>query len=206
MHSRYVTDPQARKEFFRKAVEAGVVGVKIDFPPPASRTVANWYFDTAKDAAEAHLLVDFHGANKPSGMDRTWPNVLTREGVRGHEYQITRYKRLLQPDHDVILPFTRYIAGPGDYTPTVFTPGELQGNTWGHELAQAIIFTSPFLCFGGHPQSYLDNPGTRRDQRNPGGMGRDPRAERQRARQDRRRGAPLRKSMVPRCDEWKRRH
>lgn len=158
VHSRYVTDPLERKEFFRKAVEAGVAGVKIDFPPPASRTVANWYFDTAKDAAEAHLLVDFHGANKPSGMDRTWPNVLTREGVRGHEYQITRYKRLLQPDHDVILPFTRYIAGPGDYTPTVFTPGELQGNTWGHELAQAIIFTSPFLCFGGHPQSYLENP------------------------------------------------
>ena len=78
--------------------------------------------------------------------------------MRGHEYQITRYKRLLQPDHDVILPFTRYIAGPGDYTPTVFTPSELQGNTWGHELAQAIIFTSPFLCFGGHPESYLNNP------------------------------------------------
>ena len=91
-------------------------------------------------------------------MDRTWPNVLTREGVRGHEYQITRYRRLLQPDHDVILPFTRYIAGPGDYTPTVFTTKELQGNTWGHELAQAVIFTSPFLCFGGHPQEYLANP------------------------------------------------
>jgi alpha-glucosidase len=158
VHSRFVSDPVARKEFFRKTVEAGVVGVKIDFPPPASRKVANWYFETAKDAADAHLLVDFHGANKPSGMDRTWPNVLTREGVRGHEYQITRYKRLLQPDHDVILPFTRYIAGPGDYTPTVFTPSELQGNTWGHELAQAIIFTSPFLCFGGHPESYLNNP------------------------------------------------
>ena len=158
VHSRFVSDPVARKEFFRKTVEAGVVGVKIDFPPPASRKVANWYFETAKDAADAHLLVDFHGANKPSGMDRTWPNVLTREGERGHEYQITRYKRLLQPDHDVILPFTRYIAGPGDYTPTVFTPSELQGNTWGHELAQAIIFTSPFLCFGGHPESYLNNP------------------------------------------------
>ncbi len=158
VHSREVRDPQARKEFFRKAVEAGVVGVKIDFPPACDREVSNWYYDVAKDAAVAHLLVDFHGANKPSGMDRTWPNVLTREGVRGHEYQITRYRRLLQPDHDVILPFTRYIAGPADYTPTVFTPKELQGNTWGHELAQAVIFTSPFLCFGGHPQEYLANP------------------------------------------------
>jgi alpha-glucosidase len=158
VHSRFVRDPQARKEFFRKAVEAGVVGVKIDFPPPCDRTVANWYFETAKDAADAHLMVDFHGANKPTGMSRTWPNVITREGVRGHEYQITRYNRVPQPDHDVILPFTRYIAGPGDYTPTVFTTSELMGNTWSHELAQAIVFTSPFLCFGGHPQSYLENP------------------------------------------------
>jgi alpha-glucosidase len=158
VHSREVRDPQARREFFRKAVEAGVVGVKIDFPPACNREVSNWYYDVAKDAADAHLLVDFHGANKPTGMERTWPNVLSREGVRGHEYQITRYRRLLQPDHDVILPFTRYVAGPGDYTPTVFTPKELQGNTWGHELAQAVIFTSPFLCFGGHPQEYLANP------------------------------------------------
>ena len=157
VHSRFVTDPQDRKEFFRKAVEAGVAGVKIDFPPPCSRAVANWYFDAARDAADAHLMVDFHGSNKPSGMDRTWPNVITREAVRGHEYQITRYHRVPQPDHDVILPFTRYIAGPGDYTPTVFTLSELMGNTWPHELAQAVIFTSPFLCFGGHPQSYLQN-------------------------------------------------
>ena len=158
VHSRTVWSSLARRELLRKAAEAGVVGIKIDFPPPASREVSNWYFDTAKDAADLHLMVDFHGANKPSGMQRTWPNVITREGVRGHEYQITRYHRVLQPDHDVILPFTRYLAGPGDYTPTVFTTSELMGNTWAHELAQAIVFTSPFLCFGGHPQSYLENP------------------------------------------------
>ena len=158
VHSRTVWDSRARREYFRKAVEAGVAGIKIDFPPPASRDVSKWYFDTAKDAADRHLMVDFHGANKPSGMQRTWPNVVTREGVRGHEYQITRYHRVPLPDHDVILPFTRYLAGPGDYTPTVFTTSELMGNTWAHELAQAIVFTSPFLCFGGHPQSYVENP------------------------------------------------
>jgi len=158
VHSHTVQDPEQRKEYFRKAVESGVAGIKIDFPPPANREVANWYFDTAKDAAEMHLMVDFHGANKPSGMERTWPNVITREGVRGHEYQITRYHRVPEADHDVILPFTRYLAGPGDYTPTVFTKSELMGNTWAHELAQAIVFTSPFLCYGGHPQSYLENP------------------------------------------------
>jgi alpha-glucosidase len=158
IHSRTVLDSQARREYMRKAVEAGVVGIKIDFPPPASRQITNWYFDTAKDAADMHLMVDFHGSNKPTGMDRTWPNVITREAVRGHEYQITRYHRVPQSDHDVILPFTRYLAGPGDYTPTVFTTSELMGNTWAHELAQAVVFTSPFLCFGGHPRSYLENP------------------------------------------------
>lgn len=157
-HSRMVWDAQARKEYMRKAVAAGVVGIKIDFPPPASREVTNWYVDTAKDAAEMHLMIDFHGASKPTGISRTWPNVITREGVRGHEYQITRYHRVPEADHDVILPFTRYVIGPGDYTPTVFTKSELMGNTWAHELAQAVIFTSPFLCYGGHPRSYLQNP------------------------------------------------
>ncbi|HEX9046769.1 MAG TPA: glycoside hydrolase family 97 C-terminal domain-containing protein, partial [Verrucomicrobiae bacterium] len=55
-------------------------------------------------------------------------------------------------------PFTRFIAGPGDYTPTVFEAQELQGNTWAHELAQMVVFTSPFLCTGGNPKDYLANP------------------------------------------------
>ncbi|ORX39832.1 glycoside hydrolase 97 [Kockovaella imperatae] len=158
VHSNLVTDVEERQTYFRKAVDAGVVGVKIDFPPPSNRTISNWYHETARDAASHQLMVDFHGATKPSGLERTWPNVLTREGVRGHEWHVTRYNRVLDSDHDVILPFTRYIAGHGDYTPTVFEPKELVGNTWAHELAQAIIFTSPFLCFGGSPETYLSNP------------------------------------------------
>ncbi len=158
VHSNEVKDPEARRAYFRKVADAGMVGVKIDFPPPCNRWWSNWYIETARDAAEFHLLLDFHGAVKPSGTERTWPNVLTREGIRGHEYHITRYRRRLDPDHDVILPFTRLVAGSGDYTPTVFEPRELQGNTWGHELAQAIILSAPFLCFGGHPRDYLANP------------------------------------------------
>jgi alpha-glucosidase len=104
------------------------------------------------------LMVDFHGALKPTGTERTWPNVMTREGVRGHEWHITRYKRVLPGDHDTILPFSRYVVGPGDYTPTVFETKELQGNSWSHELAQAILFTSPYLSMGGHPKAYLENP------------------------------------------------
>jgi alpha-glucosidase len=158
VHSNELKDSEARKAYFRKTVEAGIVGVKIDFPHPSNRWWSTWYHNTTRDAAEFKLLVDFHGASKPTGMERTWPNQLTREGVRGHEWHMTRYKRVLQPAHDTILPFTRYIAGPGDYTPTVFEKGELQGNTWAHELAQMVIYTSPFLCTGGHPRDYVANP------------------------------------------------
>ena len=158
VHSNQVETPEQRQAYFRKAVEAGVVGVKIDFPKEANRWWANWYHDTARDAAAMKLMVDFHGANKPTGMERTWPNVLTREGVRGHEWHMTRYNRTLEPAHDTILPFTRYVAGAGDYTPLVLDPVELRGITWAHEMAEAITFTSPFLCFGGHPKDFVANP------------------------------------------------
>jgi len=158
VHSREVRNPEARKAYFRRAADIGVVGVKVDFPQATNHTWSTWYFDTARDAAECKLLIDFHGATKPTGMERTWPNELTREGIRGHEYHITRYRRLLEPQHDTILPFTRYVAGHGDYTPMVFEPKELQGNTWAHEMAQMVVFTSPFLCTGGHPKDYVANP------------------------------------------------
>jgi alpha-glucosidase len=83
---------------------------------------------------------------------------MTRESIRGHEYHILRYHRTLPPQHDTILPFTRFVIGPGDYTPTVFNPKELRGYTWAHELSQAIVFTSPYLCYADHPTNYLNNP------------------------------------------------
>jgi alpha-glucosidase len=158
VHSNEVEEASARQAYFQQAVDAGVVGVKIDFPPACDRWWSTWYWDVARDAAEHQLMVDVHGANKPTGIERTWPNMLTREAIRGHEYQMTRYSRVLEPEHDTILPFTRLVGGPGDYTPTVFATQELQGNTWAHELAQGVVFTSPFQCFSGHPQDYLTNP------------------------------------------------
>ena len=144
--------------FFDRAVAAGVVGVKIDFQPQANVRWVNWYEEASREAAARKLMVDFHGANKPVGLDRTWPNELTRESIRGHEYHILRYRRTLPPQHDTILPFTRYVIGAGDYTPTVFNPRELRGFTWARELAQAVVFTSPFLCYADHPTNYLNNP------------------------------------------------
>jgi alpha-glucosidase len=159
VHSQDVSAPAMRQALFKRFADIGVVGVKVDFPKQDNREWSNWYADTAKDAAAEHLMVDFHGASKPTGTERTWPNVLTREAVRGHEWHITRYNRKLTADHDTILPFTRYVVGPGDYTPTVLETKELQGNSWAHELAQMVIFTSPYLSMGGHPLTYLSNPG-----------------------------------------------
>ncbi len=158
VHCNDVSNPATRTNFLDRAVALGVVGVKIDFQPEASVRWVNWYDETLRDAAARKLMVDFHGANKPIGRERTWPNEMTRESIRGHEYHILRYRRTLPPAHDTILPFTRYVVGPGDYTPTVFNPKELRGYTWPRELAQAIVFTSPFLCYADHPTNYLSNP------------------------------------------------
>lgn len=158
VNSRDVSTPQRRTDFLDRAVAAGVVGVKIDFVPEANVRWVKWYEETLRDTAARKLMVDFHGANKPTGRQRTWPHELTRESVLGHEYHILRYNRTLPPHHDCVLPFTRFVIGPADYTPTVFNPKELRGYTWARELAQAIVFTSPFLCYADHPTNYLSNP------------------------------------------------
>jgi len=157
VNSNEIPDAGRRTNLLDHAVAVGAVGVKIDFQPEANVRWVNWYDETLRDAAARHLMIDFHGANKPIGRERTWPNEITRESIRGHEYHILRYRRTLPPTHDTILPFTRYIIGPGDYTPTVFNPKELRGFTWSRELAQAIVFTSPFLCYADHPTNYLNN-------------------------------------------------
>ena len=158
VNSNEVPNASRRTNLFDHAVALGVVGVKIDFEPEADVRWVNWYDETLRDAAARHLMTDFHGANKPVGRERTWPNEMTRESIRGHEYHILRYHRTLPPRHDCILPFTRFVIGPADYTPTVFNPKELRGYTWARELAQAIVFTSPFLCYADHPTNYLNNP------------------------------------------------
>jgi alpha-glucosidase len=152
-HSRELQKPDARRAFFSQCRDLGVVGVKIDFLDHEAREVVDYYEAILRDAAEFHLMVDFHGANKPTGGDRTWPNELTREGIYGFEHR----NRGAWGPHDATVPFTRYLAGPADFTPVVF--GDRRKETsWAHQIATAVVFTSPLLVYGGHPQSLLDNP------------------------------------------------
>jgi len=158
-HSKELTDKTARIEFFKRVKAIGVVGVKIDFFPPETMETINYYNDILKDAAELGLMINFHGTNKPTGRNRTWPNEMTREGLCGQEWHITRYNRTEPLAQGTILPFTRFLVGPGDYTPCALNPKELRGFTWPHEFAEAVIFTSPLQHFADDPKFYLESPG-----------------------------------------------
>ncbi len=152
-HSQQLRTPEARTEFFRTLQAAGVVGAKIDFFDHEHKEVIDLYAALLEEAARHHIMVNFHGANKPAGEARTWPNELTREAVKGMEARrLTDRAR-----HDATLPFTRYLAGPGDYTPVVF--GERRGDTTAaHQIATAAVFDEPLLTYGAHPQTLLEHP------------------------------------------------
>jgi alpha-glucosidase len=152
VHSRDLQNAEARRALFQRLGALGIAGVKIDFLDHEAKDVIDLYQAILHDTAELHLMVDFHGANKPAGESRTWPNEVTREGVYGLEHRAQSWSR-----HDTTVPFTRYLAGPGDFTPVVF--GDRRRETsWPHQIATAAIFTSPLLVYGANPKSLLENP------------------------------------------------
>jgi alpha-glucosidase len=151
--SQSLTTPADHRAFFDQLRSVGAVGAKIDFFDHEAKEMIDRYQSLLREAAERHIMLNFHGANKPAGESRTWPNELTREGVQGLEHRSMReWSR-----HNTTLPFTRFLAGAADYTPVVF--GERRKETsWAHQIATSIVFTSPLLVYGAHPQSLLDNP------------------------------------------------
>jgi alpha-glucosidase len=152
-HSNQLSTPEQREEFFTKLHGLGVAGAKIDFFDHEAKEVIDHYEALLKKAAENQMVVDFHGANKPTGRQRTWPNELVREAVRGMESSSLRERAR----HETILPFARYLAGPADYTTMHF--GDRRGDTtWTHQIASLAIFAGPLLTVAAHPQSILDNP------------------------------------------------
>jgi alpha-glucosidase len=143
----------------------GAAGVKIDFMNRDDQWMVNYYRRIVKKAAEHHLMIDYHGAFKPDGIRRTWPNLLTREGVMGAEYN--KWSGRITADHNLMLAFTRMLAGPMDYTPGGFnnvtheefeprmTKPEVQ-TTRAHALALYAIFESPFQMVADYPEAYKD--------------------------------------------------
>lgn len=152
-HRRTLHDRAERRRLFGALSKAGVAGLKVDFLDHEAKEVIDLYQDILRDAAEFRLVVNFHGANKPAGEARTWPNELTREGIYGLEHKAIKEWAVF----NTTFPFARMLAGHADYTPLVF--GERRRETsWAHQVASAAILTSPLLVYGGHPQSLLSNP------------------------------------------------
>lgn len=170
------------EETFARLEQWGVKGVKTDFLNRQDQWMVNWCERVCRIAAKHKIMVNFHGAHHPSGTERTWPNNLTREGIRGNEFNI--FNRNIMPRHCATLPFTRFLLGPGDFTPGSFAnvfskdfvPQVEKGHRYGdetdrcphwaeemgtraHSLAQCIAFDSSLMTLCDWPERYRGAPG-----------------------------------------------
>jgi alpha-glucosidase len=146
----------------------GFAGVKIDFINSQSQEAVQWCERVVTEAAKRHLLIDFHGTYKPTGMARTYPNFITQEGVLGNEYNKLGGGRVTAR-HKATLPYTRALLGPMDFTPGGFlnrspkefkttVPAQTMG-TRAQELALPVAYPSPLLIMCDSPKNYHDQPG-----------------------------------------------
>ena len=147
----------------------GVKGVKIDYMDRDDQEMVNIYSRMIESAASHELVVDLHGAYKPAGIRRTWPNLMTREAVLGLEY--LKWSDLTTPLHNVTIPFTRMLTGPMDYTPGGFDQvpaGSFQPRgtdpmvpgTRCHQLAMYVVYESPLQMVSDHPEAYRGEAGS----------------------------------------------
>ncbi|GAA4202418.1 glycoside hydrolase family 97 protein [Pedobacter jeongneungensis] len=147
----------------------GIAGMKIDFMDRSDQWMVNYYTRVAKEAAKHHILVDFHGAFKPAGLEVAYPNVLSYEGVVGMEQNIGG--GLATPNNNLFLPFLRNAVGPMDYTPGAMRSAHKQDykpswvntmsiGTRAHQLAMYIVFESGFQMLADNPFNYLREPET----------------------------------------------
>lgn len=145
----------------------GVDFIMTDFMDRDDQKMVNFYHRIAKACADQQIMVMFHGAFKPAGFSRTWPNAITREGVLGSEYNIWSEKAT--PDHDLLLPFIRMTAGPMDYEPGIldnatsqtFRPIQEKVMSMGtrmHQAAMFVVYESPIQLFSGNPSQGLMEP------------------------------------------------
>ena len=148
-------------------VRWGVKGIKVDFMQREDQWMVNYYERVAREAAKRRLLVDFHGAYKPTGLYRTWPNVVTSEGVLGLEQ--SKWGDLASPDNAVTFPFMRMLAGPVDYTPGAMTNATradfqpifnrpMSQGTRCHQLAMYVVYESPLQMLADSPSNYRKEP------------------------------------------------
>ena len=149
--------------------EMGIAGWKVDFMNRDDQPMVAFFEEAARIAAKYHQFVDFHGAFKPAGLTRTWPNVLNFEGVNGLEQLKWMGPEYDQVTYDVTIPYTRYVAGPADYTQGAmrnaikanYYPCDNEPMSQGtrcRQLAEYIVFDAPFTMLCDAPTSYEAEP------------------------------------------------
>jgi len=135
----------SRHAEFQRLKDMGIAGIKVDFFGGDGQSMMNYYIDILKDAAEYELAVNFHGCTFPRGWYRTYPNLVSMEAIKGEEYVTFGQDNAdHQPFHCTVIPFTRNLFDPMDFTPVNFSgiPGITRKTTGGFELALSVIFTS----------------------------------------------------------------
>ena len=141
---------QQRDAWLPKLKAWGVAGIKVDYMDSDSQSRFQWYDAILRDTAKAKLMIDFHGATIPRGLQRTWPQVMSVEAVRGEENG-------QNPTRDIFLAFTRNIVGSMDYTPTWFSrPG--RQDSLAHELALPVVYESGWTSLGDNPEGFAAQP------------------------------------------------
>jgi len=148
-------------------VKWGAVGIKVDFMQRDDQWMVNYYYKVAEEGAKRKLLVDFHGAYKPTGLYRTFPNVITSEGVKGLEN--SKWGKEANPENALVIPFARMFAGPVDYTPgaminftqrsfkDIYNAPASQG-TRCQQLAMYVVYESPLQMLADSPTNYYREP------------------------------------------------
>lgn len=155
-NKRTLTDPARRAAELDRIAGLGVAGIKVDFFDDETQATMQLVDDLLGAAAARRLLVDLHGYTVPRGLERTWPNLLTFEGVRGAEYYLlsARFAGIVPvpgPVHDTIVAFTRAVAGPADFTPVTFS-AQGRSTSDAFELALALVLQTGLL----HPADRIE--------------------------------------------------
>ncbi len=145
----------------------GIKGIMVDFMDREDQLMVRFLEKVARETARYKLMVLFHGASKPMGLRKAYPNVINREGVAGHEFN--KWTDRITPEHNLIIPFTRMIAGPLDYEGggminaqknsfRIVEPVPMTQGTRIHQLAMYVVYDSPLQFLGGNISDYLREP------------------------------------------------
>ncbi|MFI2486163.1 glycoside hydrolase family 97 catalytic domain-containing protein [Promicromonospora kroppenstedtii] len=149
-HSRDLRTQEQRDEWLPRLKSWGVSGIKVDFMDSDSQEIHQWYDDVARDTARYELMINFHGAALPTGLQRTWPHIMSYEAVRGMENGIS-------PERSLIVPFTRNVLGSMDFTPVVFSRDN-DRTSKAQQAAMAVAYESGWQHISDKPEGYDDEP------------------------------------------------